>query len=356
MSTLVTGVAGFIGAAVTRALLDRGESVVGIDNLNSYYPVALKHARLATLANPHFRFVQLDIANGDALTSFAEGQCFDRIVHLGAQAGVRHSLNAPLDYLDSNLAGHLNILELARARRCSHLVYASSSSVYGGNTKLPFAVGDPVDHPVSLYAATKRADELMSDSYAHLFRIPQTGLRFFTVYGPWGRPDMAPWIFTDAILAGRPIRLNNGGRMKRDFTYVDDIVAGVLAALDQPPADDGSIKPGGAVAPHAIYNLGNDRSEELTRFVAIIEAATGKRAIIEPVPLPAGDVLATHADISPARASLGYAPRTSLDSGLPQFVEWFQRYAIAGAPRVATSRRAAAGARRNADTRISATG
>ena len=248
-----------------------------------------------------------------ALDALGRAHDFDAIVHLGAQAGVRHSLDAPGDYVRSNLAGHANILELARARQCSHFVYASSSSVYGGNVKLPFAVGDAVDHPVSLYAATKRSNELMSDAYAHLFGIPQTGLRFFTVYGPWGRPDMAPWIFTEAVLRGAPIRLHNGGRMKRDFTYIDDIVAGVLAALDRPPQ---------GTRPHKLYNLGNDRAEELTRFVALIEAATGRHARrSRTVPLPPGDVLETHAEIGATRDNLGYDPRTSLEAGLPRFVD-----------------------------------
>lgn len=313
MAVLVTGVAGFIGAAVARALLDRGQSVVGIDNLNAYYPVSLKRDRLARLAGD-FVFVEGDFAETAVLDTLP---AFDRIVHLGAQAGVRHSLDHPQDYVRSNLSGHLNILELARARSVAHLVYASSSSVYGGNAKLPFAVGDTVDHPVSLYAATKRADELMSDAYSHLFGIPQTGLRFFTVYGPWGRPDMAPWLFTEAVLRGTTIRLNNGGRMKRDFTYIDDIVAGVLAALDRPPE---------GTRPHFIYNLGNDRAEELTRFVEIIESATGKRAIIEHAPLPPGDVIATHADIDRTRDNLEWWPKTTLDEGLPAFVEWFRGY------------------------------
>ena len=314
MAVLVTGVAGFIGAAVAEALLARGESVVGIDNLNAYYPVALKHARLARLTGD-FSFVEGDFAEMATLDALPDS--FDRIVHLGAQAGVRHSLEQPHEYVRSNLAGHLNVLELARARKTKHLVYASSSSVYGGNAKLPFAVGDAVDHPVSLYAATKRADELMSESYAHLFYIPQTGLRFFTVYGPWGRPDMAPWLFTEAVLKGTTIRLNNGGKMSRDFTYIDDIVAGVLAALDRPPE---------GTRPHFIYNLGNDRAEELTRFLSIIEAATGRKAVVEAVPLPPGDVLATHAEIDRSRDNLGYDPKISLDVGLPRFVDWFRGY------------------------------
>ncbi len=314
MAILVTGVAGFIGAAVAEALLARGETVIGLDNLNAYYPVQLKRDRLARLAGD-FTFVEADFADMAVLDALPAG--IDRIVHLGAQAGVRHSIEQPHDYARSNLVGHLNVLEFARARQVRHLVYASSSSVYGGNAKLPFAVGDAVDHPVSLYAATKRSAELMSFSYAHLYAIPQTGLRFFTVYGPWGRPDMAPWLFTEAILKGMPVRLNNGGRMSRDFTYIDDVVAGVVAALDRPP---------GGTRPHFLYNLGNDRSEELTRFVAVIEAATGKRAIVEEAPLPPGDVIATHADIDSARDNLGYVPRVSLDEGLPRFVEWFRGY------------------------------
>ncbi len=315
MGILVTGVAGFIGAAVAEALLARGEAVTGVDDLNAYYSVQLKRDRLARLGGD-FRFVEGDFAEMAVLDALPRD--IDRIVHLGAQAGVRHSLDAPHDYVRSNLAGHLNVLELARHRGVRHLVYASSSSVYGGNDKLPFAVGDAVDHPASLYAATKRADELMSDAYAHLFAIPQTGLRFFTVYGPWGRPDMAPWIFTERLLRGLPIRLNNGGQMRRDFTFIDDIVAGVLTALDRPP--DGE-------RPHRIYNLGNDRAEALTRFLQVLEAATGCKAIIQPMPMPPGDVIATHADIGPARAELGYDPRTSLDEGLPRFVDWFRGYA-----------------------------
>jgi len=315
MGILVTGAAGFIGAAVSGALLARGETVTGLDNLNAYYPVQLKRDRLARLTGERFRFVEGDFADMAVLDALPRD--FDRIVHLGAQAGVRHSLDHPHDYAHSNLVGHLNILELARARETAHLVYASSSSVYGGNPKLPFSIEDPAERPVSLYAATKRSGELMSFAYAHLYALPQTGLRFFTVYGPWGRPDMAPWLFTEAILKEEPIRLNNGGRMSRDFTYIDDIVAGVLAALDRPPA---------GTRPHFLYNLGNDRAEELTRFVAIIEAATGKQAIIETAPLPPGDVIATHADIDTARDNLGYDPKTALEVGLPRFVEWFRGY------------------------------
>ncbi len=244
----MTGAAGFIGAAVSEALVARGQAVIGIDNLNEYYPVALKHARLERLeeqAGNAFCFRHIDFSDMAALNAGLEGEDFTSVIHLGAQAGVRYSLENPQAYVASNLAGHVNMLELARARQVGHMVYASSSSVYGGNVKQPFAVEDRTDHPVSLYAATKRADELMSETYAHLFRIPLTGLRFFTVYGPWGRPDMALWKFTERMLAGRPIEVYNHGRMHRDFTYIDDIVAGVLACLDRPPLDDGAVKPGG---------------------------------------------------------------------------------------------------------------
>jgi UDP-glucuronate 4-epimerase len=321
MIVLVTGVAGFIGAAVAGALLARGDRVLGIDNLNDYYDLALKLARLATLESPGFAFKQIDFAEDFDL----ENDDFDRIIHLGAQAGVRYSLENPHAYVKSNIVGHVNILELARARSVP-MVYASSSSVYGGNAKMPFAIEDRTDHPVSLYAATKRADELMSETYAHLYRIPLTGLRFFTVYGPWGRPDMAPWLFTQAILAGEPIKVFNHGKMSRDFTYIDDIVAGVLACNDRPPADDGAVKPGGSVAPHSLYNIGNNRPEALMRFIEIIEAATGRKAICDFQPMQPGDVPATYADIDALSRDHGYAPMTSLDVGIPRFVDWFRSY------------------------------
>ncbi len=321
MRILVTGAAGFIGAAVSAALLARGDKVLGIDNLNDYYDPALKHARLAELVGPDFEFHAFDFAMDMPLG----GETFDRIIHLGAQAGVRYSLTNPHAYVKSNLVGHVNMLELARSRAVP-MVYASSSSVYGGNTKMPFAVEDRADHPVSLYAATKRADELMSETYAHLYRIPLTGLRFFTVYGPWGRPDMAPWLFTKAILAGEPIRVFNHGKMRRDFTYIDDIVTGVLACSDQPPADDGTPKPGGSVAPHTIYNIGNNRPEELMHFIGLIEDATGKKAVCDFQPMQPGDVPATYADIDPITRDHGYAPTTSLDVGIPKFIDWFRSY------------------------------
>ncbi len=326
MKILVTGVAGFIGMHVAQALLARGDRVVGIDNLNDYYSVELKRARLARLGGD-VAFHQVDFADHAALDSAIGSEDFDRIVHLGAQAGVRYSIDNPRAYVQSNLVGHVNILELARTRSIAHLVYASSSSVYGGNETLPFRVEDRTDHPVSLYAATKKADELMSETYAHLYRIPQTGLRFFTVYGPWGRPDMALWLFTQAILEGRPIKVFNHGRMQRDFTYIDDIVAGVIAALDHPPADDGVGKPGGSVAPHRIYNIGNHRSEELGRMIDVLEAACGREAIRDYQPMQDGDVPATYADISAIQRDLSFAPTTTIDVGIPRFVDWYHGYA-----------------------------
>lgn len=327
MAVLVTGCAGFIGMHVARALLGRGERVIGVDSCNAYYDPRLKEARLAEIAaaGGYFRFHRLDIADDQALTEALAGSEIDRIIHLGAQAGVRHSIEQPGDYIRSNLVGHANMLELARALKVAHLVYASSSSVYGAGTTLPMSTDQRADRPLSLYAATKRADELLSESYAHLYAIPQTGLRFFTVYGPWGRPDMAMWLFTEAVLEGRPIRLFNHGRMKRDFTYVDDIVAGVLLSLDHPPADDGERKPGGSTSAHAIYNVGNHRSEELRRLVTLIEEAAGRAAIVEELPLQPGDMIDTFADISPLRQATGYEPRTSLDEGVPRFVDWFTR-------------------------------
>ena len=328
MTVLVTGVAGFIGFHVAAALLDRGEPVIGIDNLNDYYPVQLKRDRLAALTahDGDFRFFEVDFSDHEALDRALGGLQFTRIVHLGAQAGVRYSLQNPRAYVQSNLAGHLNILELARHRQSAHLVYASSSSVYGNNESLPFRVEDRVDHPISLYAATKKADELMSETYAHLYRIPQTGLRFFTVYGPWGRPDMALWIFTGKILAGDPIPVFNHGEMQRDFTYIDDIVAGVIGALDNPPPDDGAVKAGGSVSPHRLYNIGNHKSERLGRIIDVIEAACGKPAIRDYQPMQPGDVRATYADISAIRKDIGFSPRTTIDEGIPRFVTWYRAY------------------------------
>ncbi|CAA9529174.1 MAG: dTDP-glucose 4,6-dehydratase [uncultured Sphingomonas sp.] len=329
MAVLVTGAAGFIGYHISRALLERGEQVVGIDNLSSYYDVGLKTSRmteLSQLGGQAFRFSACDIADNVALTARLTSEKFDRIVHLAAQAGVRYSLKDPGAYAAANLIGHLNLLEWARQREVSHLIYASSSSVYGANTVLPFRVEDRTDRPISLYAATKRADELMSESYSHLFRLSLTGLRFFTVYGPWGRPDMAMWTFTDAISEGRPVYLFNEGRMRRDFTYIDDVIAGVLACLDRPPVDDGLEKAGGSRSPHALYNIGNSRSEELMRVVELIEQQLGRKAIIHLQPMQPGDVPDTYADISATRRDHGFEPRTSLDEGVPRFVEWYRSF------------------------------
>ena len=328
MTVLVTGAAGFIGFHTARALLGRGEAVIGIDDLNPYYDPKLKQARVDVLNREFpqgFDFHRVDFADQAALEAALEAREFDRIVHLGAQVGVRYSLENPGAYVRSNLVGQLNILELARARRPAHLVYASSSSVYGAND-LPFRVEDRTDRPISLYAATKRADELMCESYSSLFRLPMTGLRFFTVYGPWGRPDMAMWMFTKAILAGEPLNLFNEGAMRRDFTYVDDIVAGVVACLDSPPLDDGSEKAGGSVSPHALYNIGNHRSEDLLRLVAVLEAALGRKAVTNLLPIQPGEVLDTFADISAIHRDHGFTPRRTIDEGVPLFVDWYKSY------------------------------
>ncbi len=319
MRILLTGAAGFIGFHTAKALLERGDEVLGVDNLNSYYPPSLKEARLTQL-EPYkgFLFQRADIADREALLGGLKNKQLDAIVHLAAQAGVRYSLDHPFEYADANLVGHLTMLELARAQEgLKHFVYASSSSVYGGNTKLPFSEDDAVDRPVSLYAATKRSCELMSHTYAHLYGIPQTGLRFFTVYGPWGRPDMAYWTFTRDILEGTPIRVFNGGDMARDFTYIDDIVEGVIAVLDGPPEGK---------EPHRIYNIGNNKPEQLTDFIALIENLTGRTAEKIMEPMQPGDVQATYADITAINRDFGFKPRTLLSEGLPKFVEWYRAY------------------------------
>lgn len=329
MTIIVTGAAGFIGHALTRALMQRGEHVVGIDNLNAYYDPALKHARLADLGTinaGHFDFLELDFADHGALEAAIAPYKLTTIVHLGAQAGVRYSIDNPRAYVQSNLVGHLNLLEVARHRQVRQFVYASSSSVYGNSDTVPFSVDSRVDHPISLYAATKKADELMSETYAHLYRLPMTGLRFFTVYGPWGRPDMALWKFTSAILQGKPIDVYNHGDMRRDFTYIDDIIAGVLAVIDRPPADDGAVKPGGSVSPHRLYNIGNNQPEPLGRMIDVIEAACGRPAIRNLLPMQPGDVYQTYADISAIQGDLGYAPTTGIDIGIPRFVDWYRSY------------------------------
>jgi UDP-glucuronate 4-epimerase len=319
-TVLVTGAAGFIGAAVTEALLARGDAVLGVDNLNDYYDVGLKQARLARLAsNKAFHFHQIDISDRDRMLALAaDFPAITGIVHLAAQAGVRYSLINPYAYVTSNVMGQVVVLEMARALPAlKHLVYASSSSVYGDNKKTPFAVGDTVDCPNSLYAATKRVDELFGHAYAHLYGLASTGLRFFTVYGPWGRPDMAPMLFTRAILDGRPIRVFNGGDMWRDFTYIDDIVDGVLRALDRPAT---------GTPPHAIYNLGNHKVEKLTDFIAEIEKALGIKAEMKMEPMQPGDVPITYADITASQSALGFEPSTPISVGIPKFVDWFKGY------------------------------
>ncbi|SEN62720.1 UDP-glucuronate 4-epimerase [Sphingomonas gellani] len=329
MRVLVTGAAGFIGSTVSLRLLARGDAVIGIDSLNDYYDPQLKRDRLARLqeaGGDRFTFVQVDFADEVALDAALDGEEFERIIHLGAQAGVRYSIENPRAYLRSNLAGHLNLLEVGRHRRVDNLVYASSSSVYGGNDTLPFRVEDRVDQPLSLYAATKKADELMSETYAHLYRLPQTGLRFFTVYGPWGRPDMAMWLFAKAIFEGRPINVFGEGQMRRDFTYIDDIVSGIVACLDNPPPDDGAVKAGGSVSPHRLYNIGNNRSEELGHMISLIEEACGRPAQRRLLPMQPGDVRDTFADISAIQRDLGYAPTTTIAEGVPKFVQWYREY------------------------------
>ena len=315
---LVTGVAGFIGAAVCHALLARGDSVLGIDNLSDYYDVGLKEARLAQLVPAkNFSFRKADIADKDAMMALASAD-LGAIVHLAAQPGVRYSLENPFAYVTANVMGQAVMLEMARALpNLRHFVYASSSSVYGANKKTPFAVGDAVEHPNSLYAATKRADELFAHTYAHLYGIACTGLRFFTVYGPWGRPDMAPILFASAIAKDKPINVFNHGEMWRDFTYIDDIVAGVLMALDRPAK---------GTPPHALYNLGNNKSEKLTDFIGEIEKAMGKKAEKIMAPMQPGDVPATYADIEASARELGFQPTTPISLGIPKFVAWFKDY------------------------------
>ncbi len=329
---LITGVAGFIGAAVAEALLRRGEAVVGIDNLNSYYSPALKQARLdrlgALVAAPElFRFVGLDLEAGAAISELFAAERPRAVVHLAAQAGVRYSIENPASYIQSNLVGFGHVLEGCRHHGIEHLVYASSSSVYGGNRNLPFSEQQPVNHPVSLYAATKKANELMAHTYSHLYGLPATGLRFFTVYGPWGRPDMAPMLFAKAILAGEPIRVFNQGQMRRDFTYIDDIVEGVVRCLDKPATADPSFdplrpNPATAAAPHRLFNIGNAQPVELLRFIELLEQALGRKAIKTFEPMQPGDVIATAADTSALEAWVGFRPSTPLELGLERFAAW----------------------------------
>jgi UDP-glucuronate 4-epimerase len=332
MKILVTGAAGFIGAATSLRLLARGDEVVGIDNLNDYYDVSLKHSRLQRL-QPHenFRFERLDVADRGAMQRLFRIERFDRVVHLAAQAGVRYSLQNPQAYIDSNLVGFGNVLEGCRHGGVQHLVYASSSSVYGGNTRMPFSEHDNVDHPVSLYAATKKANELMAHTYSHLYALPTTGLRFFTVYGPWGRPDMALFLFTKAILEGRPIDVFNHGHMQRDFTYIDDITESVVRVTDRPAAPDPAYRadvPDAATGnvPYRVFNIGNHQPVPLMEFIGSIERALGKTAEKRLLPLQEGDVPATYADVDALRAWVGFAPATSIDDGIARFVEWYRAY------------------------------
>ena len=325
MTVLVTGAAGFIGLYTTRALLDRGERVIGIDNMNPYYDPALKRARVAELdGRKGFSFLEIDFTDRDAMTDFDIAHPeIDRIVHLGAQAGVRYSIEHPFDYLRANLTGHLVMMEMARGRMdkgLKHFVYASSSSVYGANRDIPFSVDDRVDQPMSFYGATKKSCEVMSHSYASLYDIPSTGLRFFTVYGPWGRPDMSPWLFTERILRGEPIQVFNHGRMRRDFTYIDDIELGVLAALDHPPTRTSE------APPTALYNLGNNTPITLLDYIKVIETACGREAELIMKPMQPGDVVETYADITASQRDLGYQPNVPIDIGIPKFVEWFKTY------------------------------
>jgi UDP-glucuronate 4-epimerase len=332
MKILVTGAAGFIGMHTSLVLAARGDEIVGLDNLNDYYDPQIKRDRLAQLAAyPNFRFIQADIADRDGLARIFADEQFDRVVHLAAQAGVRYSLQNPHAYADSNLLGFVNILEGCRHNRVAHLVYASSSSVYGGNEKTPFSEQDAVDHPVSLYAATKKANELMAHTYSHLYGLPTTGLRFFTVYGPWGRPDMAPWLFTSAILEGRPIKVFNHGKMLRDFTYIDDIVEGVVRTLDRPAEPDADYdgahpNPASSHAPYRVFNIGNQDPVPLMDFIAAIEAATGKIAEKDFQPMQPGDVPVTSADISLLKAWTGFSSHTTIRVGVEAFVRWYRDY------------------------------
>jgi UDP-glucuronate 4-epimerase len=330
---LVTGVAGFIGMHVARMLLERGDEVVGLDNLNDYYIQQLKHARLKQLLNfANFKFIEMDIVDTSALQQvFIHGQ-FQRVIHLAAQAGVRYSLTNPSAYIQSNLVGFSNILECCRGHHIEHLVYASSSSVYGSNSQMPFSVHDNVDHPLSLYAATKKSNELMAHSYSHLYAIPTTGLRYFTVYGPWGRPDMSPWLFTSAITQGKPIKIFNHGKMQRDFTYIDDIAEGTVKVLDTIAKPNLTFKsefpdPGSSSAPYKIYNIGNHQPVELMLFIETLEKELGVSAIKEFLPMQPGDVLATYADVNDLKQDVGYAPSTSLQLGLKQWINWYREHA-----------------------------
>ncbi len=332
MKLLLTGAAGFIGFHTARRLLERGDEVVGLDNLNDYYDPALKESRLAILReHARFRFVKLDLADRAGMAELFARERFERVVHLAAQAGVRYSLTNPHAYVDSNVTGTLHVLEGCRNHAVEHLVFASTSSVYGANTRMPFSVHDPADHPLSFYAATKKANEMMAHTYAHLYALPVTGLRFFTVYGPWGRPDMALFLFTRNILAGRPIEVFNYGNHKRDFTFVDDIAGGVVAALDRPATaspgfDSNAPDPATSAAPYRLYNIGNNRAVELRRYIEVLEECLGRKAQINLLPLQTGDVPDTWADAEDLVRDVGYRPDTPIEVGIKRFVEWYLEY------------------------------
>jgi UDP-glucuronate 4-epimerase len=331
-SILVTGAAGFIGFHVSKRLSSMGRKVVGVDCLTPYYDVRLKQARLAELGKDKgFDFIRLDLADRAATAELFAKHRFPAVIHLAAQAGVRHSLTDPHAYVDANLQGFTNVLEGCRHNGCGHLVYASSSSVYGANTKLPFSVHDNVDHPLSLYGASKKANELMAHSYSHLFALPTTGLRFFTVYGPWGRPDMAMWLFADAIIQGKPIKLFNHGKMQRDFTYVDDVVESIARLVDKPPFGDTSWSgdkpdPGSSRAPWRVYNIGNNSPVDVPKVVAVLEKTFGRTAQKEMLPMQAGDVPATYADVDDLMRDVGFRPKTSIEDGIGKFVSWYRDY------------------------------
>jgi UDP-glucuronate 4-epimerase len=330
MKVVVTGVAGFIGHSVCLSLLARGDTVIGVDDLNDYYDVRLKQARLDSIQShpnsKNFKFVKLDLAEQAATATLFTDEKPENVIHLAAQAGVRYSLENPHAYISSNIVAFINVLEACRAIKPQHLVYASSSSVYGGNTKLPFSEADNVDHPVSLYAATKKANELMAHTYSHLFGLPTTGLRFFTVYGPWGRPDMAPFLFADAILNNKPIKVFNHGDMLRDFTYIDDIVEGVVRVLGKPATPEIHALGASIHAPYRLFNIGNNQPEKLLDFIGLLEKALGKEAQKEFLPMQAGDVKATYADTSTLEAWVGFKPNTSLQIGVEKFVKWYRQY------------------------------
>lgn len=332
MKILVTGAAGFIGYHAAQRLIERGDDVVGLDNLDEYYDVTLKHARLAELQHePNFRFVKLDLADRDAMASLFARERFQRVVHLAAQAGVRHSLQAPFAYVDSNLVGMLSVLEGCRHNSVEHLVYASTSSVYGANTKLPYSVDQNVDHPLSLYAATKKSNELMAHAYAALYGLPVTGLRFFSVYGPFGRPDMALFSFTKDILAGRPIDVFNYGHHRRDFTYIDDVAEGIVRASDHVAAANGSWDgddpdPATSFAPYRLYNIGNQQAINLLKYIEILETCLGVKATKNLLPMQAGDVPDTWADVDSLVADVGYRPKTPVEVGVRKFVDWYLEY------------------------------